>query len=144
MVHVAYMKKSWGMMPKILSGEKSIESRWYQNKRAPWGKIKAGETVYFKNSGEPVTIKAKVHKVLKFESLTPQKIKVILEKYGRADGIAQDKILFFEDLFANKKYCLLIFLKNPKKVRPFFVSKGGFGAMTAWITVPYPRLFRFS
>lgn len=80
MIHIAYMKKSWDMIPKILTGEKTIESRWYQTKRAPWGKIAAGETVYFKNSGEPVTAKATVAKVLQFKSLNPEKIKEILEK----------------------------------------------------------------
>ncbi len=129
------MKKSWEMIPKILNGEKTIESRWYKTKRAPWGKIAAGETVYFKNSGEPVTIKAKVQKVLKFESLTPKKIKEILKIYGKEDGISEEKISFFAKLFAVKKYCLLIFLKNPQKVKPFEIDKTGFGAMSAWISV---------
>lgn len=144
MVHVAYMKKSWGMIPKILSGEKTIESRWYQTKRAPWGKITAGEAVYFKNSGEPVTIKAKVRKVLEFESLTPGKIKEILEKFGKQDGIEKEKISFFAELFKNKKYCLLIFLKNPRKVKPFDIDKTGFGAMCAWITTKYLELIHQS
>jgi len=58
------MRKSWGLLPKILTGEKTIESRWYKNKCSPWGKIKRGDVVYFKNSGEPVTIKAEVSKII--------------------------------------------------------------------------------
>lgn len=135
MIHIAYMKKSWGMIPKILTGEKTIESRWYKTKRAPWGKIAAGETVYFKNSGEPITVKTKVQKVLKFENLTLEKIRKILEKFGKEDGIEFEKIPFFTKLFRDKKYCLLIFLKNPKRVKPFEIDKMGFGAMTAWISV---------
>lgn len=34
----------------------------------------------------------------------------------------------------NKKYCLLIFLKNPEKVEPFEINKTGFGMMSAWLT----------
>lgn len=124
--HVAIMKKSWGLLPKILTGEKTIESRWYLNKSRPWGNISAGETVYFKNSGEAVTVKAKVHKVLEFKNLTPKKVKEILEKYKIGD--------FYEN-FKNKKYCILVFLKNPKKVKPFNINKSGFGAMSAWITI---------
>ena len=60
------MKKSWGLIGKIISGEKKIESRWYKSKRSPWGKIEKGDTVYFKDSGEPVSIKAKVKKVISF------------------------------------------------------------------------------
>lgn len=134
MDHVAFMRKSWGLTEKILSGEKRIESRWYRTKRTPWGKIKAGDTVYFKNSGEPVSIQAKISKVLQFENLTPKKVKEILKKYGRADGIGRDRISFFFKLFRDKRYCLLIFLKHPRKIRPFEISKRGFGMMAAWIS----------
>ena len=54
MHHVAIMNKSWNLIPKIISGEKSIESRWYQTKRTPWDKIKAGDKIFFKNSGEAI------------------------------------------------------------------------------------------
>lgn len=128
------MKKSWGMIPKILSGEKTIESRWYKTRRAPWGKIKVCETVFFKNSGEPVTIKATVVKVFQFLNLTPKRVREILEKFGKEDGISKEKILYFAKLFVDKKYCLLIFLKNPQKVKPFEVNKTGFGAMSAWLS----------
>ncbi len=163
MDHVAIMKKSWGLTEKILSGKKTIESRWYMARCAPWGRIKAGETVYFKNSGESVKIKAKVAKVLQFADLNPKKVKEILEKYGKDDGISRglgkhsfvrreshktvptrplvsysvaslDSLTAYQ-LFKNKKYCLLIFLKNPVKIKPFQIDKTGFGSMSAWITI---------
>jgi len=71
MQHIAIMKKSWKLTQKILSCEKKIESRWYKAKCAPWDRIKKGETVYFKNSGEPVTIRTEVDKVVQFADLTP-------------------------------------------------------------------------
>lgn len=135
MDHVAIMKKSWGLTSKILSGQKKIESRWYKSKRAPWGKIVKGDTVYFKDSGEPVSVKARVEKVLSFSGLTPQKVKQILDKFGDADGIEKDKLGEFFALFKDKKYCLLIFLKNPQKINPLTINKTGFGAMSAWLTV---------
>ena len=134
MDHIAIMKKSWGLIGKIISGEKKIESRWYKSKRSPWGKIEKGDTVYFKDSGEPVSIKAEVKKVISFSDLTPQKVSQILNKYGKDIGIEKSKILEFVELFKNKKYCLLIFLKNPQKIKPFEINKAGFGAMSAWLT----------
>ncbi|MFH1346944.1 MAG: hypothetical protein ABIH10_01700 [Spirochaetota bacterium] len=122
-------------MEKILDGRKKIESRWYLLKYKPWDNIKKGETVYFKNSGELVKIKAKVDKVLQFAGLTPKKVKGILNKYGKDDGIEKEKIAEFYKRFKNKKYCLLIFLKNPRAIRPFEINKTGFGTMSAWITV---------
>jgi len=135
MDHVAIMKKSWGLTQKILSGEKKIESRWYKSRCSPWGRIIKGDTVYYKDSGEPVTIKAEVEKIISFSDLFPKKVKQILNKYGKDDGIEENKITDFFNLLKNKKYCLLIFLKNPEKIKPFEVNKKGFGMMSAWITI---------
>lgn len=129
------MRKSWGLTEKILDGRKKIESRWYSVKYRPWGKIKKGETVYFKNTGEPIKIRTKVGKVIQFAGLSPKKVKEILNKYGKDDGIEKEKIAEFYKRFKNKKYCLLIFLKNPQAIKPFEIEKAGFGVMSAWITV---------
>ena len=134
MDHVAIMEKSWGLTQKILSGQKKIESRWYKTKHSPWGKIEKGDVVYFKNSGEPVSIKTEVEKVILFSDLTPEKVKQILDEYGGDDGIEKNKIEEFFELFKNKNYCLLIFLKNPERVEPFEINKAGFGMMSAWQT----------
>ncbi len=135
MDHVAIMRKSWKLTQKILSGEKKIESRWYSNKSAPWDRIKAGESVYFKDSGEPVTIKAEVERVLQFSELTPHAVKEILDKFGSVDGINISDVSKFYARFKHKRYCLLIFLRNAQKVRPFNISKKGFGNMSAWLCV---------
>ena len=132
MQHIAILKKSWNLLDKILSGEKTIESRWYKNKSAPWNKIKENELVYFKDSGSPVTIKTEVDKVLQFQNLTPRKVKQLLNKYDKAIGIKTED--FYEQL-KNKNYCLLIFLKNPETIVPFDIDKTGFGLMSAWICV---------
>ncbi len=134
MEHVAIMRKSWKLTQKILSGQKKIESRWYYNKSAPWDKIKAGETVYFKDSGEPVTIRAEVEKVLQFE-LSPEKVRDILTEFGSEGKICVSD--FDKTLESNKdkKYCILIFLKTPQAIRPFAVNKKGFGLMSAWLCV---------
>jgi len=135
MQHLAIMRKSWGLTDKILSGEKKIESRWYKVKYAPWDRIKKGDMVYFKDSGEGVRIKTKVDKVMQFSDLTPRRVKELLNKYGKADGIEKSDTSQFFKLFKNKKYCILIFLKNPRSIKPFKISKKGFGAMSSWITI---------
>lgn len=135
MDHIAIMKKSWGLLPKILSGEKKIESRWYKFKRSPWGKVEVGDMIYFKDSGKPVSLRAEAEKVLYFSNLIPKRIRQILDEYGKDDGIDEDKISEFSELFKDKKYCFLIFLKNPEKIEPFKINKKGFGMMSAWMVV---------
>jgi len=134
MDHLAIMKKSWRLLPKILSGEKTIESRWYKNRVSPWGKIEKEEIIYFKDSGDMVTVKAEVSNVLQFSGLNPAKIKEILTRYGEQDGIGEEISKYYK-MFKDKNYCLLIFLKNPKKITPFDINKRGFGLMSAWIAV---------
>jgi len=135
MEHIAIMRKSWGLTQKILNGQKSIESRWYSVKYRPWDCIKEGEVVYFKDSGEPVKIKAEVSKVMQFTDLTPRRVKEILDEYGGEDGLEKERIQDFFERFKDKRYCILIFLKNPQEVEPFEIDKAGFGSMSAWITI---------
>lgn len=135
MDHLAIMKKSWGLTDKILNGEKIIESRWYSSKRAPWDKIKKGEIVYFKDSGKLIGIKATVRNVLQFSDLTPKKAEEILREYEGAIGFKKEEIQEFLERVKDKKYCILVFLKSPQKIKPFEINKAGFGMMSAWITV---------
>lgn len=135
MDHVAIMRKSWGLTPKILNGQKRIESRWYSVRYKPWDRIKKGDTVYFKNSGEPIIAKANVKKVLQFSDLTPGKVKDLLRSYGKRDGIDKAMTQKFFERFKNKNYCILVFLSIPVAVAPFQISKKGMAPMSAWITV---------
>jgi len=133
MEHLAIMKKEWKLTEKIITGEKRIESRWYKNKYPPIGKIRAGDKIYFKDSGTPVNIKAEVERVIEFSDLNPKKVQQILEQYGKEDGIDEQNIPKFFKIFKNKRYCLLIFLKNPKRIEPFEINKTGYGTMSSWI-----------
>ncbi len=131
MDHVAIMSKPRKLIQKILSGEKTIESRWYKNRYPPWNRIKPGDIVYFKDSGEPVTVKADVEKVLQFDNLNPEKIKYIIEKYG--DKIAIRNRDERSEYYSTRNYCILIFLKNAYSIKPFNIDKTGFGISSAWL-----------
>lgn len=128
MHHLAILAKKRKLLGLILEGKKTIESRWYQTKRTPWDNIKAGDIIFFKDSGEPVTARADVEKVLQFE-LADRPAEEIIKEYGKRICINSSKGL------ENKNYCILVFLKNPKRITPFSVNKKGYGLMSAWIAV---------
>lgn len=111
MDHVAIMNPKLGLIEKILSGEKKIESRWSKNEIAPWNKIWSGDTVYFKNSGGLVVAKAEVEKVKQFEKAD----------FGEVKKLFKDS----DDWSGGKNYCVLIWLKNPQKIEPFKIKKRG-------------------
>lgn len=128
-------EKTLGLTQKIFSGEKTIETRWYNSRRAPWGRIQIEEKVYFKDAGAPVTVVAQVAKVDQYEKVDESMRKKILAKYGsRALGTCEisDEIACHTRV---KRYCVAVHLKNPRKVKPFEIDKRGFGAMTAWLCV---------
>ena len=132
---MAIMKKSWHLLPKILSGEKTIESRWYAHRAEAWGKVYAGDAVFFKNSGEPVTLRARVKKVLQFENLAPGRVRRILKMYGGKGKIGNESFGGMWQWAKNKKYCVLVFLEQPRPVQPFVINKTGFGSAAAWLAV---------
>lgn len=134
MDHLAIMNSSWKLIPKMVSGEKTIESRWSVNKISPWKKVKSGEKVYFKDSGKKVSLVAVVSKVLYFDNLNEDLKLKILKKYG--ERISIDSVSKMMSWLKNKKYASLIFLKNPKVIKkPFDIDKRGFGSGVAWIVV---------
>lgn len=133
MNHIAIMKKSWGLIAKIISGKKTIESRWYKNRIAPWDRISKGDTVYFKDPGEPVSAVATVSEVLQFDNLDGKQFSEIMAKY--ADDICL-KTRQYNEYYQSKNYCILIFLTNPQKLEePFNIDKSGYGISSAWMCI---------
>ena len=140
MHHVAIMKKSWGLIPKILSGKKTMESRWYQTKRAPWDKISAGDTVFFKNSSELVTAKAIVSTVMQFKIETVGDAVHIIKRYGKKICLVNNNPATWSKL---PKYCILLGLRNAQPIKiPFQINKQGFGNGAAWLTVKNITIIR--
>lgn len=142
MDHVAILRKSNfkkddDILGDILSGRKTIESRWYVNKIAPWDKIFAGDTVYFKESGCPITVKAYVSKVLQYDNLNEAKALEIITEYGKqiAPNLPEEGFFLWAQSHSEKNYCILIFLEDVQKIRPFNIDKTGFGSACAWLVV---------
>lgn len=135
MDHVVIMKKQWGLVPKILEGKKTVESRWYKHKRAPWNKINPGDILYFKDSGEKVSLKARVTQVDQYEIQSNEEALITMQKYSLED-LGTEKIdSEIIDYISNKKYAIFVHLNNVEKIEPFAINKTGFGIQAAWITV---------
>jgi len=133
--HVAIMKKSWGLIPKILDGTKTCESRWYKSRIVPWDRIHPGDTVYFKDSGEPVTAKATVSKVLQYKIKDNNHALEVMEKHAKKDLGLKRIPKGIKNYILDKNYAIFVFIDSVKKVKQFKIDKTGFGSMSAWITV---------
>lgn len=137
MHHLAIMNKKWGMIEKILSGEKTVESRWCEKRNCPWDKVAVEDLIYFKNSGESVYTKAIISKVTQYENLTVNEILKILNKYHTSLGIEKSELNKYFELFKRKKYCVLMFLTKIERVEPFNIDKkrARKSPMVAWVTL---------
>lgn len=126
MTHIAILRQPFFNM--VLSGEKTIESRWSMHRVAPYNKVKKGDLILLKETGKDVTAKARVGKVEYFE-LTPQKVEEIRLLYGKQIGT--DK---FKDWGStlNKRYCTLIWLKDVERIDALKVPRSN-GA--GWIVL---------
>lgn len=126
MEHLVILKQKYFEM--VLSGEKTIESRWSMNKCAPYEKVGVGDTIWLKETGKDVTVCATAGRVEFFE-LTPEIVDQIRIEHGKEIGT--DK---FEDWQGtlHKKYCSLIWLEDVKRVDPIKVKRSN-GA--GWIVL---------
>jgi len=80
MQHIAILRQPFFNM--VLSGEKTIESRWSMHKVAPYGKVNIGDEILLKETGKNVTATAIVKKKSKknkagfpMENLTEKSLK---------------------------------------------------------------------
>lgn len=142
MNHIAILRKSNfkkgdNILGDIIAGRKTIESRWYVNKVAPWGRIFAGDNVYFKESGQPVTTKACVSRVVQYDNLDLEKALEIIKKHGKqiAPNLSDGEFFLWAQSHSDKKYCILIFLQDVQRVPSFNINKRGFGSACAWLLV---------
>ncbi|MBR9689701.1 MAG: hypothetical protein GOV01_02300 [Candidatus Altiarchaeota archaeon] len=123
--HIAVFHKEF--LELILSGEKTVDSRFSKLKSLPFGRIKQGDEILMKESGGPIRGITYAKQVKFFDNLTPSKIKQIFEK--------NPKIKATEEFFEAKKnsnYATLIFLENTKAVTPYKIEKKD---RRAWISI---------
>ncbi len=113
MKHLAIFKGNAAQ--DILTGKKSIESRFSKRKQPPFGVVSAGDLVYIKPSGKDIIGQFKVKKVIFYDGLCEEDILTINKLFGKQ--IAVD-----DDYWINKsssKYGSLIFIGQ---VDPFLTS----------------------
>jgi len=119
MEHLAIMDKD--TVDKILNKTKIIESRFSINKISPYHKVKVGETVYLKISGQDIVVSFIVDKVIYFDNLNKEKMKEIKAKYNKYIN-ADDSYWKIKE---NSNYGTLLYIKDPKIIKPIKAFKKG-------------------
>ncbi len=130
--HLVILKKPY--LQAILAGRKSIESRFMKIKRVPYEKVRAGDRLFFKESGGKVCAVGMAGKVMNFKGLTCQRIMQLKRKHNRR--------IYGGDLYwEQKKDCrwgVLIWLKDVKAIEPIRIDKKDW---RGWVVLTEERDF---
>jgi len=102
--HLAIFKGNAGEL--ILSGAKTIESRFSRVKNPPFGLVSAGDLVYIKPSGKDLIGQFRVKKVIFFDGLSSEDLLKIKQDYGEKLEVDDS----YWKVSANSKYATLIFI----------------------------------
>lgn len=126
MKHIVILKKKYFDM--ILSGKKTIESRFSLNKSAPYGKVNVGDELLLKVTGGDVTAVAKV-KAVEYYELYPELVNKIRVRYGKEIG--STKLSEWMDTMT-KNYCTLVWFEDVKQIDPISVKRS---CGSGWIII---------
>ncbi len=129
--HLAVLHRQY--LDLVLSGEKTIESRLTKTRRAPFGKIATGDTIYFKQSSGPIRAVATAGKVVTLTDLNPQRVCEIRDQYN--DQIGGNRAAWERRM--QSKYGTLIWIENVIPTGEGPVVPPLFGA--AWVCNPQER-----
>lgn len=82
--HLAIMNRE--IIEAILTGKKTIESRFSQKKIAPFDRVFIGDIVYMKPPGREVIGQFRVKKVISYQGITQEDIDKIFADFGQNIG----------------------------------------------------------
>lgn len=119
----------------ILSGKKTIETRFSKAKIAPFCAVSAGDIIYMKLPGEEIVGQCRVKKVFYFEGLTPKDIDKIFADYGKdisVDNKEEDERYQKEKSGSN--FGTLIFISESERfiTSPIRIKKSD---MRGWVVL---------
>ena len=109
MKHLAIFKGDGGNL--ILTGKKTIESRFSQRRDPPFGQVSAGDLIYIKPSGKDIIGQFRVKKVIFFDGLKEDDIKEI--KLRNGGNIVADEEYW--KAHKDAKYATLIFIGDSSR-----------------------------
>lgn len=104
--HLAIMDLS--TIESILSGKKTIETRFSKHKISPFGQVGIGDLVYLKPPGKEIAGQFRVKKVFSFEGLTKEDMDKISVDFGSQIGSVLQK----DDV----KFGTLIFISESERL----------------------------
>lgn len=104
--HLAILREPY--LSRILTGAKTIESRFLRVRTAPYGCVAAGDILWLKRAGGPVVASAYAARVATFDDLTPARVAALIEQYAAELCLDDDR----RHHAFHSRYAVFIWLTN--------------------------------
>lgn len=133
MDHVVYLDAAAKELDRILGGEKTMIIRGATGRKMPYGRVNAGDTLYFLNNDAEGLIRAiaEVSSVLNSDALTEEESRQLVEEHQGKLHLTAKQL----NRWGGKRYLVLIGIENVAPLSPFGVDKSEYGNMDDWLMV---------
>lgn len=133
MDHIVYLDAKAKELDRLRSGEKDMIIRGAMGRKMPYGKVFAGDVLFFvENKGDSlVKAKARVDNVFTSDKLSREESLQIVQEH-------QDRLWLNESMnkrFAGKRYLTLITVIDFLLLDPFPIDRSAYGNMDDWLPV---------
>lgn len=133
MDHVVYLDAKAKELDLLISGEKRMIIRGAAGRKMPYGRVEAGDVLYFINNNAEGVVRAKavVTSVFNSEKMTVEESTQLVETN-------QGKLQLTPQQFkrwAGKRYIVLIEVDQFEKISHFEIDKSDYGNMDDWLPV---------
>jgi len=115
--HLVILRKPY--LDAILTGRKTIESRFIKTKHSPFGKVAAGDKLFLKESSGPVCATATAAEAKSFENLTAGQIDEIKNRYNDCIGGSDE----YWQSIASCRFGVLVWLEDVRPIKPVQICK---------------------
>jgi predicted transcriptional regulator len=131
--HLAIMNKS--AAEAVLSGLKTIETRFSQNRIPPFNTVSAGDLVYIKPPGEDIIGQFRVKKVIFYDNLEAGDLEKIRSEYGKEISMGDKELdqKYWQDK-KTSRFGTLIFIAESERfiTSPVKIKKSD---MRGWLVL---------
>ena len=133
MDHVVYLDAKANELQNLLNGSKTMIIRGATGRKLPYGRVNAGDVLYFiNNNGEgAVRARATVSSVFNSEKMNKDDSCTLVEKHQNLLQLSEKQF----QKWAGKRYVVLIEVTDVKDVTPSEIDKSNYGNMDDWLPV---------
>jgi hypothetical protein len=133
MDHVVYLDTAAKEMVNILAGKKTMILRGATGRKMPYGRVEAGDMLYFLNNDAEGLVKARasVMSVLNSDALTEEGSLQLINEHQAGLQLTEKQL----KRWGGKRYLVLIWIGKAEEVKPFRVDKSAYGNMDDWLPI---------